>query len=105
VNEHNKYFYNKEVGFYHNTIVKSSKLKKDNDYHFWNPPCIVYNKKDLATLKHYCISHQFPVHSLDVPTVQVQQPSYSVTTGNSVTLVCTVSSSLPITFPITTTIE
>jgi hypothetical protein len=32
-----------------------------------------------------------------VPTVQVQQPSYSVTTGNSVTLVCTVSSSLPIT--------
>ena len=39
----------------------------------------------------------FYVHSLDVPTVQVQQPSYSVTTGNSVTLVCTVSSSLPIT--------
>jgi hypothetical protein len=32
-----------------------------------------------------------------VPTVQVQQPSYSVTTGNSVTLICTVSSSLPIT--------
>jgi hypothetical protein len=33
-----------------------------------------------------------------VPTVQVQQPSYSVTTGNSVTLICTVSSSLPITY-------
>ena len=32
-----------------------------------------------------------------MPTVQVQQPSYSVTTGNSVTLICTVSSSLPIT--------
>jgi hypothetical protein len=28
---------------------------------------------------------------------QVQQPSYSVTTDNSVTLICTVSSSLPIT--------
>ena len=53
-------FYNKEVGFYHNTIVKSSKLKTDKDYHFWNPSCIVYNKKDLATLKHYCISHQCP---------------------------------------------
>jgi hypothetical protein len=37
------------------------------------------------------------IDSLDVPTVQVQQPSYSVTTGNTVTLVCTVSSSLPIT--------
>ena len=32
-----------------------------------------------------------------MPTVQEQQPSYSVTTGNSVTLICTVSSSLPIT--------
>ena len=30
-------------------------------------------------------------------TVTVQQPSYSVTTGNWVTLVCSVSSSLPIT--------
>jgi hypothetical protein len=39
----------------------------------------------------------FNVHSVDVPTVQVQQPSYSVTTDNSVTLICTVSSSLPIT--------
>ena len=34
---------------------------------------------------------------IGVPTVQVQQPSYSVTTDNSVTLICTVSSSLPIT--------
>ena len=34
---------------------------------------------------------------LDPPTVTVQQPSYSVTTGNWVTLVCSVSSSLPIT--------
>jgi hypothetical protein len=34
---------------------------------------------------------------LDPPTVQVQQSSYSVNTGNTVTLVCTVSSSLPIT--------
>ena len=34
---------------------------------------------------------------LDPPTVTVQQSSYSVTTGNSVTLVCSVSSSLPIT--------
>jgi hypothetical protein len=34
---------------------------------------------------------------LDPPTVTVQQPSYSVTTGNSVTLVCSVSSSLSIT--------
>ncbi|XP_063428591.1 hemicentin-1-like isoform X14 [Mytilus trossulus] len=32
-----------------------------------------------------------------VPTVQVQQPSYSVTTGGSVTLVCTVSSNLAVT--------
>ncbi|XP_071159627.1 hemicentin-1-like isoform X20 [Mytilus edulis] len=32
-----------------------------------------------------------------VPTVQVQQPSYSVTTGNTVTLVCTVSSNLAVT--------
>ena len=30
------------------------------------------------------------------PTVQVQQPSYSVTTGNSVTLVCTVTSNLAV---------
>jgi hypothetical protein len=34
---------------------------------------------------------------LDPPTVTVQQSSYSVTTGNSVTLVCSVSSSLSIT--------
>ena len=34
---------------------------------------------------------------LDPPTVQVQQSSYSVNTGNTVTLACTVSSSLPIT--------
>ena len=34
---------------------------------------------------------------LDPPTVQVQQSSYSVNTGNTVTLVCTVSSNLPIT--------
>jgi hypothetical protein len=33
---------------------------------------------------------------LDPPTVQVQQPSYSVTTGNTVTLVCTVTSTLQI---------
>ena len=39
----------------------------------------------------------FYVHSIDVPTAQVQQPSYSVATGNSVTLVCTVSSNLTIT--------
>jgi hypothetical protein len=45
----------------------------------------------------FIIKNIFYVHSLDVPTVQVQQPSYSVTTGNTVTLVCTVSSSLPIT--------
>ncbi|XP_052058076.1 hemicentin-1-like isoform X7 [Mytilus californianus] len=32
-----------------------------------------------------------------VPTVQVQQPSYSVTTGSSVTLVCTVTSTLTVT--------
>jgi hypothetical protein len=32
-----------------------------------------------------------------VPTVQVQQSSYSVNTGNTVTLVCTVSSNLAIT--------
>jgi hypothetical protein len=34
---------------------------------------------------------------LDPPTVQVQQSSYSVNTGNTVTLVCTVTSNLPIT--------
>ena len=34
---------------------------------------------------------------LDPPTVTIQQSSYSVTTGNSVTLVCTVTSNLPIT--------
>jgi hypothetical protein len=33
----------------------------------------------------------------DPPTVQIQQSSYSVTTGNSVTFVCTVTSTLPIT--------
>ena len=31
-----------------------------------------------------------------IPTVTVQQPSYSVTTGNTVTLVCTVSSNLAV---------
>jgi hypothetical protein len=46
------------------------------------------DKNQLLYYKNICY-----VHSLDVPTVQVQQPSYSVTTGNSVTLVCTVSSS------------
>ena len=34
---------------------------------------------------------------IGVPTVQVQQPSYSVTTGNTMTLVCTVTSNLAIT--------
>jgi hypothetical protein len=34
---------------------------------------------------------------IGVPTVQVQQPSYSVTTGSTVTLVCTVTSNLAIT--------
>ena len=34
---------------------------------------------------------------LDPPTVTIQQSSYSVTSGNSVTLVCTVTSNLPIT--------
>jgi hypothetical protein len=34
---------------------------------------------------------------LAVPTVQVQQSSYLVNTGNTVTLVCTVSSNLPVT--------
>ena len=34
---------------------------------------------------------------IGVPTVQVQQSSYSVTTGNTVTLVCTVTSNLAIT--------
>ena len=34
---------------------------------------------------------------LAVPTVQVQQSSYSVNSGNTVTLVCTVSSNLPVT--------
>ena len=33
---------------------------------------------------------------LDAPTVTIQQPSYSVTTGGSVTLVCTVTSNLAI---------
>ena len=32
-----------------------------------------------------------------MPTVAIQQPSYSVTTGGSITLVCTVSSNLAIT--------
>ena len=36
-----------------------------------------------------------PLHG--VPTVQVQQPSYSVTTGSTVVLVCTVTSDLTIT--------
>jgi len=43
------------------------------------------------------ISKQFFLILLDPPTVQVQQSSYSVTTGNTVTLVCTVTSNLPIT--------
>ena len=34
---------------------------------------------------------------IGVPTVQVQQSSYSVTTGSTVTLVCTVTSNLAIT--------
>jgi hypothetical protein len=34
---------------------------------------------------------------IGVPTVQVQQPSYSVTTGNTMTLGCTVTSNLAIT--------
>ena len=32
-----------------------------------------------------------------MPTVQVQQPSYAVNTGSSVTLVCTVTSNLAVT--------
>ena len=34
---------------------------------------------------------------IDAPTVQVEQSSYSVTTGNTVILVCTVTSDLTIT--------
>ena len=34
---------------------------------------------------------------IDAPTVQVEQSSYSVTTGNTVILVCTVTSDLAIT--------
>jgi hypothetical protein len=52
-------------------------------------------KRQLQVYFHGCFI--FIIFFLDPPTVQVQQSSYSVTTGNTVTLVCTVTSNLPVT--------
>ena len=61
---------------------------------------IMMFKKEILVrrqIRVYLYAALFILIFSDPPTVQVQQSSYSVTTGNTVTLVCTVSSSLPIT--------
>ncbi|VDI76862.1 hemicentin [Mytilus galloprovincialis] len=102
----NDVYWQRNVGGTISTIRSTTNTNKYSGITTGTPSLTIFNadQSDVATYTCFATNSvgtgQSTTTQLSVtgtvPTVQVQQPSYSVTTGSSVTLVCTVTSTLTV---------
>ncbi|XP_052058077.1 hemicentin-1-like isoform X8 [Mytilus californianus] len=102
----NNVYWQRNVGGTVTTITSSFNTNKYSGSTTSTPSLTIFNaaQSDVGTYTCFATNSvgtgQSSTTTLSVagtvPTVQVQQPSYSVTTGSSVTLVCTVTSTLTV---------